>query len=200
MSAFEAVFGIKGDGFAIVCCDSHMQAHQIIAIKDNEDKIYEIEKRLFGCNGPSADRTTFMEYVEKNIHLYRLRNGVPLSTKAAANFTRNELATALRKGPYQCDLVIAGYDEEEKDAGLYFVDAYSSMAKVNKAAHGYAGNFVHGILDKYWKKGLTEKEGLEVMKKCIEEIKTRFILGRLDCFKIKIVDKNGVREILQKDL
>lgn len=200
MSAFEAVFGIKGEGFAIVCADAHMQAHQIISIKDDEDKIYNIEDKLFGCNGPSADRTTFMEYIEKNIHLYRLRNGVPLGTKAAASFTRNELAAALRKGPYQCDLVIAGYDEELGDAALYFVDAYSSMAKVNKAAHSYAGNFVHGILDKYWKKGLSEKEGRAVIKKCIAEIQTRFVLGRLDSFTIKIVDKNGVRTIAQKDL
>lgn len=142
----------------------------------------------------------FMEYIEKNVHLYRLRNGVALSTKAAANYTRNELAAALRKAPYQCDLIIAGYDEQDQDAALYFVDAYSSMAKVNKAAHSYAGNFCHGILDKYWKEGLTEKEGLGVIKKCISEIQTRFVLGRLDCFKIKIVDKNGVREIKQSDL
>lgn len=30
-----------------------------------------------------------------------LRNGVKLSTFAAANFMRNELAASLRKGPYQ---------------------------------------------------------------------------------------------------
>ncbi|CAD7937310.1 unnamed protein product [Amoebophrya sp. A120] len=200
MSAFETVFGLKGKGFAIVCADSQMQAHQIIAIKTDEDKIMEVENKLFGCNGPSADRTSFMDYISKNITLYRLRNQVGLSTKAAATFTRNELATALRKGPYQCDLVVAGYDEENQDAELYFMDSYASCAKVNKAAHSYAGNFVHGILDKEWKEGLTEKEGLTIIKKCITEIRTRFALGRLDAFIIKIVDKNGVRHIKQKDL
>lgn len=29
--------------------------------------------------------------------LYQFRNGIPLTTAAAANFTRGELATALRK-------------------------------------------------------------------------------------------------------
>ena len=101
MSAFETVFGLKGEGFAIVVADSQMQAHQIIAIKDDEDKIMQVENKLFGCNGPSADRTTFMDYISKNINLYKLRNGVSLSTKAAATFTRNELAQALRsRGPY----------------------------------------------------------------------------------------------------
>lgn len=200
MSAFETVFGLKGKGWAIVVADSHMQAHQIIAIKNNEDKITVVDNKLFGCNGPSADRCTFTEYVSKNLALYELRNGITLSTKAAANWTRNELAHALRRGPYQCDLIIAGYDEEEDDASLYFVDTYSSMAKVNKAAHSYAGNFILGILDKEWTKELTEKDGLKIVKKCIEEIRMRFVLGRLDDFTIKVVNKDGVRTVAQKDL
>jgi len=42
-------------------------------------------------------RVQFTEYVQKNVSLYQFRNGIPLSTAAAANFTRGELATALRK-------------------------------------------------------------------------------------------------------
>ena len=38
----------------------------------------------------------FAEYIEKNIKLYTLRNGIELNPEAAANFTRNELAQALR--------------------------------------------------------------------------------------------------------
>lgn len=42
-------------------------------------------------------RVQFTEYVQKNVSLYQFRNGLPLTTAAAANFTRGELATALRK-------------------------------------------------------------------------------------------------------
>lgn len=42
-------------------------------------------------------RAQFTEYVQKNVALYQFRNGIPLTTAAAANFTRGELATALRK-------------------------------------------------------------------------------------------------------
>lgn len=38
---------------------------------------------------------------------------------------------------------------------------------------------------------MTEKEGREVIKKCIQEVQLRFALGRLDKFTIKIVDKVG---------
>lgn len=46
----------------------------------------------FGWN-----RVQFTEYIQKNVALYQFRNGIPLTTAAAANFTRGELATALRK-------------------------------------------------------------------------------------------------------
>ena len=39
----------------------------------------------------------FSEFIIANVRLYALRNDFPLSTPAVANFTRNELATALRK-------------------------------------------------------------------------------------------------------
>lgn len=37
--------------------------------------------------------------------LYQFRNGIPLTTAAAANFTRGELATALRKVKFLWTLI-----------------------------------------------------------------------------------------------
>ncbi len=42
-------------------------------------------------------RVQFSEFIQKNIALDHFRDGIPLSTAAAANFTRNELAVALHK-------------------------------------------------------------------------------------------------------
>ena len=42
-------------------------------------------------------RENFTGYVGKNLALYKFRNGMKLSTRAAGNFIRSELATALRK-------------------------------------------------------------------------------------------------------
>jgi 20S proteasome subunit beta 4 len=47
----------------------------------------------------------FTEYIQKNLHLYQFRNTTPLSTAATANFTRGELATALRKVPTRINLI-----------------------------------------------------------------------------------------------
>merc|ERR1719487_440939 len=115
-----------------------------------------------------------------------------LNTHAAANFTRNELAYALRKGPYQVDLLIAGVDDD--GPGLYFMDYLSSMEKVNKAAHGYGAYFALSILDREWKPDLTLEEAKAILRKCVEEMKTRFLIHLAD-FNCKVVTKDGVEVI-----
>merc|ERR1711972_824039 len=128
---------------------------------DDADKIWEVENKLFAATGPSADTANFVEFLEKNIRLHTLRTGLKLSTKAAASFTRNELAHALRKGPYQADLLIGGVDAE--GPGLYFMDYLASMEKVNKGAHGYGAMFTFGLMDRYWKKDLTVTEAKDLI-------------------------------------
>ena len=115
-----------------------------------------------------------------------------LSTKSAANFIRNELATALRKGPYQTNLLLAGADKDE--ISLFFMDYLASMVPVKYGAQGYAANFVLSVLDRYWKKGLTLEEGLDVIRKCIHELQVRFLVSHPN-FVVKVVDKNGTRTV-----
>mmetsp|Transcript_71046 Transcript_71046/g.125607 ORF Transcript_71046/g.125607 Transcript_71046/m.125607 type:complete len:194 (-) Transcript_71046:4-585(-) len=190
----EAMFGITGKDFVILAADMQA-AFSIIRIKNDADKIWKVGKMLFACSGPPADTANFMEFIEKNIKLHELRTGLPLSTKAAASFTRNELAHALRSGSFQTDLLVAGVDAS--GPGLYFMDYLASSEKVNKAAHGYGAMFTLGLLDRYWKPDLTEPEAIEIIKMCIKELETRFIVD-LGNYKCKIVDKNGTREIALK--
>ena len=141
--------------------------------------------------GVAADSKNFTELIQKNMKLYSLNNDVNLSTHAAGNFIRNQMATALRKGPYQTNLLLAGYDANDGPS-LYFLDMYAAMCKVDFAAHGYAANFILSVFDRDWKKGMTVDEGIDVIKKCLHELKTRFLIDQ-PLFLIKIVDKDGVR-------
>ncbi|CAE8602036.1 unnamed protein product, partial [Polarella glacialis] len=180
--------------FVILAADQQA-AFSIIRIKNDADKIWQIEDKLFACTGPPADTSNFCEYLDKNIKLHTLRTGLSLSTKACANYTRNELAAALRKGPYNVDLLVAGCDAN--GPALYFLDLYASLEKVNKGAHGYGAMFTLGLMDRYWKPDLTEAEAIDIIRMCIKELETRFIID-LGNYKCKIVDKNGVREIKLK--
>lgn len=190
----DCIIGIVGKDYVLIAADA-TAAFSIILMKDSEDKILKVDNnKLLGACGENGDRVQFTEYIQKNLNLYRLRNDRPLSTHAAAHFLRHELATALRsRNSYQTNLLLGGY-EEKSGPELYFIDYLSSMQKVPYGAHGYGSYFSLSIIDKYYKKDLSVNEGLGLMKKCINEVQTRLLLNTPQ-FIVKIVDKNGAREI-----
>lgn len=145
-----------------------------------------------GVAGPNCDLVRFTEYIAKNLALYQLNHdGTQLSTKAQANFCRSELADALRKGPYQVNLLLGGFDEETGPA-LYFMDYLAALEKVNFGSHGYASNFCLSIMDKEYRDDLSEEDALKIIDYCIHEIHTRFLISQPN-FMVKVIDKDGVR-------
>eukprot|EP01068_Selenidium_serpulae_P006850 Selendium_serpulae@DN4529_c0_g1_i1.p1 len=187
----DTLIGIKGDDFVMMAADT-LSAFSIFRMKHDEDKIMVVDgDKVIGTSGPAGDRVQFGEYIRKNIHLHRLQTGKPLNTDAAANFARKELAYSLRQSPYQVNLLMAGYDED--GPAMYWIDYLASMVSVKKGAHGYAAYFVGGILDRYYKPGMTEDEAFAIMNLCAKELKERFMISQYD-FIVKTIDKNGIRE------
>ncbi|KAG7028893.1 Proteasome subunit beta type-2-A, partial [Cucurbita argyrosperma subsp. argyrosperma] len=161
----ESVFGLVGNGFVIVAADTSA-VHSILVHKSNEDKIMVLDShKLVAASGEPGDRVQFTEYIQKNVSLYQFRNGIPLTTAAAANFTRGELATALRK-----QLILMG----------------GSFANLNlpRVTHYHSG--------------MTEQEAIDLVDKCILEIRSRLVVAPPN-FVIKIVDKNGAREVAWRE-
>ena len=93
----DYLMGIKGKDFVMVCSDTSA-VQQIINMKDDEDKLVPVDShKIMAISGEAGSRVQFSEYIIANARLYALRNTSKLSTKALANYTRQELATALRK-------------------------------------------------------------------------------------------------------
>lgn len=76
----------------------------------DENKIHKISNNLLMATiGDAGDTIQFTEYIAKNIALYKMRNGYDLSPKAAAHYTRKNLADYLRsRSPYHVNLFVAG--------------------------------------------------------------------------------------------
>ena len=195
----DCTFGLVGKkhNFVIVAAD-RSAARSILVFKQDEDKVLELdESKLLGSCGSAPDGVAFTEYIQKNVTLYEIDSGTRLTTKATANFVRNELATALRKGPYQTNLLLGGVDKDV-GASLYYIDYLASNNNVNFGAHGYISSFILSIFDKEWHPDLTPDEGLDLIKKCIKEIHTRFMISLPD-FTIKLVDEAGIKHLKHKD-
>ena len=133
-------------------------------------------------------------YIAKNINLYELSNeGTKLSTHAQANFARGELAAALRRGPYQVNVLLGGYDESKGEGSLYMMDYLGSLHKVKHGAQGYAQYFCSSIFDKEFDgvENCSEEQAVQIIEHCIKEIQTRFMLSQPN-FIVKKVDKDGI--------
>uniref|UniRef100_A0A8C6MCM5 Proteasome subunit beta n=1 Tax=Nothobranchius furzeri TaxID=105023 RepID=A0A8C6MCM5_NOTFU len=160
----EYLIGIQGPDFVLVAADN-VAASSIIQMKHDYDKMFKLsEKILLLCVGEAGDTVQFAEYIQKNVQLYKMRNGYELSPTAAANFTRKNLADYLRsRTPYHVNLLLAGYDEAE-GPGLFYMDYLSSLAKAPFAAHGYgAKRFILNLPS--FTVRLIDKDGIHDMEK-----------------------------------
>merc|ERR1711907_359176 len=191
----DTLIGLVGKGFVIMAADTS-RARSIVVMKGDDDKIMQLEQnKILGASGEAGDSAQFCEFIQRNIHYNNYRTDVPLGTAAVANFTRNNLAKALRSRPYHVNLLLGGYDTDSGPA-LYYMDYLASMEKMDFAVQGYAGHFLYGLLDKEYRPNLSEEEAVKLLKVCFEELKRRFLINSPN-FIIKIVDANGVRVLDQ---
>jgi 20S proteasome subunit beta 4 len=190
----ECLFGVQFKDFILVAADT-VTAFSVIALQQDTDKTFRLgEKLLLLANGEPGDTEQFCEYIEKNLKLYRIRNGYDLSPAAAAYFVRNQLAEFLRsRTPYQVNMLLAGHDHIEGPS-LFFIDYLGTMAKMPFAVHGYAASFSFGLLDKHYRPDMTEAEGVQLLQFCINELYKRFILN-IPKFKLHKIDKDGVHPL-----
>ncbi|CAG8700869.1 13197_t:CDS:2, partial [Racocetra fulgida] len=182
----EFLVGITGKDFVLTAADTSA-ARSITVMKSTEDKSRDLNKHnIMLYSGESGDTVNFAEYIQRNVRLYGIRNGIELTPKAAATFTRKQLATIF--------LLIAGYDITTSKPHLYWIDYLGSSVEVPFAAHGYGSYYCMSILDRYHHPDITLDEAKVLVKKCIDELKSRFVINLLD-FKIKVTDQDGIREI-----
>lgn len=190
----DSVFGICGKDWVIVATDTAVN-RSIFTLKDDEDKIMNLNtNKVLAASGEQTDRYQFTNYIQKNLQLQAFRTGVELSVEASAQWMRTELANALRRGPYQVNCLIGGFEHTTGEAKLYWMDYLGTLQQVNKGAHGYAAYFVNSVLDNDFRADMSLEEGRKAMKKCVTELRTRFIIKQ-PAFVAKLVTKDGIKEI-----
>ena len=84
------------------------------------------------------------------------------------------------------NLLLGGYEPKEQVAKLYWMDYLGTLQQVTKGAHGYAAYFVNSVLDNNYRYGMSLEEGLETIRLCIVELRSRFIIQQ-PTYTIKVV-------------
>lgn len=190
----ECLIGIKFDKFVILAHDNSA-GRSVLMMKQDQDKLVRLDDRLgMVVCGEAGDTVYFGEYIQKNVALYRIRNGYELSPHAAANFTRLELAESIRsRSPQVVNLLLGGVDVKQSQTHLYYLDYLGTMADVPYAAHGYGSFFTLGTLDRYHRPDMSEEEGVDLLEKCVREIQLRFLIN-LASFSYYLISPAGFSE------
>ena len=189
----ECLIGIKGDNFVILAHDD-TAARSVLVMKKNQDKLLKLDDNLaMVVCGDTGDTVYFGEFIQKNMAYYRIKNGYSLSPSAAANFTRYEMAKAIRESPKMVNLIMGGVETNSQKPSLYFMDYLGALADLSYTAHGYGSYFVLSILDRYHHADMSVGQVEELLLKCILEIQKRLVIN-LPSFSYYVLDKSGISE------
>ena len=192
----DCVFGVQGKDYILLAGDRASVSNSIIKLQDTDHKIFKLaNNQLIATVGESYDKKNFAKLIKANMELYYFQNGQRLTTDEAASYIRKELAEGIRSSPHQCNCLVAGFDSDGPK--LYWLDYLGSYAKLLKAAHGYGAYFLYGLMDNFYRKDLSLAEGEGIIKKCINELKTRFSINMVD-FDVFKITKDGIEDISNK--
>lgn len=115
--------------------------------------------------------------------------------KAAAAWIRTQLAESIRsRKPYQVNLLLGGYDAPSKTPALYWIDYLGTQVEVPFAAQGYAAYLTLSTMDRYHRPDMSLDEGLDLLKRCIDELRKRLVID-VGTFTVRVIDEHGVRSI-----
>ena len=192
----DCVFGIQGNDYILLAGDRASVSNSIIKLQDTDHKILKLtDSQMIACVGEAYDKKNFSKYIKANMENYYFQNGQRLTTDETAAYIRKELAEGIRSSPHQCNCLVAGFDVDGPK--LYWLDYLGSYAKLLKAAHGYGAYFLYGLMDNFYKKDLSLKDGEMIITKCINELKTRFSINMVD-FDVFKITKEGIEDISNK--
>ncbi|WVF70574.1 hypothetical protein IAT40_005366 [Kwoniella sp. CBS 6097] len=190
----ECSFGITGKDYVLLCSDTSA-GRSIVRMKSDENKIKSLGPHLaMAYGGEPGDTNNFAEYVERNMRLYHIRNNYPLLPAPASAWIRRTLAESIRsRSPYSVNLLLGGFDTTTSKPHLYWIDYLGTKAVVPYAAHGMGVYVSLSTMDKWWFDGMDKKEGIEVLKKCIDEVQKRLTIRfNFNCI---LIDADGTHTI-----
>ena len=90
--------------------------------------------------------------------------------------------------------MLGGDEERSAEPALFVIYFLGTVVQVPFAAHGYASYLTLSTMDRYHRPDMSLEEGLQLLKQCINEMRTRFVID-VGSFSVRIITREGVREV-----
>jgi proteasome beta subunit len=137
-----------------------------------------------------ADTQSLVDILRAEARYFSLREGVPISTRAAARLTANILH-AYSFYPYLANLLIAGFDGNGPQ--IFFLDIDGSMTEEKMASIGSGSPVAYGVLENEFKEGMSVKEAVQVAARAIKTAMKRDIATGNEIM-LAVITEKGYKE------
>ena len=149
--------------------------------------------------GSVSDVQVLIKLIRAELKLKEVRIGRRSTVKEAANLLANYVYSNIRSFsviPGITHFLLAGFDE----SGLHLYDIFpdGSVTEIDDYVSSGSGSvFVYGVLESSYKKGMDEKEAIDLATKSVNASLQRDT-GSGNGLEVWVIDKNGIRVVMEK--
>ena len=187
---------------AIVCKDAVVLATDkrasmgyLVAHK-NVRKVYKLDDHMGATvAGSVGDIQSLIGSLKAEINLYKMKNGVKMSTKSLAMLT-SHILHGQRYYPLIAWLVVAGFDEGPV---AYSIDPIGGVNEDKAISTGSGSLVAYGVLESMYREGMEWEEGATVAVKAIKAAIERD-LATGNGITLAVIDKDGYRELSDDEI
>lgn len=177
----DTIIAIKGRDFVLIASDSSV-SRGIVKIKDEEDKFYEINNVSFVYNGLQSDGFRLCNVAKEKLQFENYESNLKITPKTVSSVIQSMIYESLRESQTDSSCIICNSEE------IYVIDKYGAKYTDNFACNGVGASFIYGVMDKHYQNGMSYDETLNLLRKCIFVLKSRFLVN-VDTFNVRIVKK-----------
>jgi len=169
-----------------------------IAYEEESQKIYKITDKIAVTNaGSVADSLTLVRFLKSHAKFYEVEREVPINPNALAVYLSTVL-NANRYYPFMAQFILGGINNGPE---LFEITPTGGILQRKKyAVSGSGTEFAMAVLDQFYKKDISEEDAIKVALRAVKASKRRDIYTGGKGFSVTVIDKNGIRELEEREI
>lgn len=199
-----SIVGIVCKEGVIMGADRRATAGGQMVVSKNSKKVVKINDYITVSGaGVAADIDFYQKIFAAELRLKELKTKIRPSIEEAANLLGMLAYRNIRTPsmiPPIVGLLVAGVDEDGTTE-LYSIEPAGTVTKVEDydANFGSGMQYIYGLLERQYKKDLSIKEGIELVKECLKSSTQRDTASGngIDVF---AVTKSGVQQVVSEEI
>nr|MDO8113329.1 proteasome subunit beta [Candidatus Sigynarchaeota archaeon] len=177
----------------VMATESQATAGYLVATK-NAQKLFQISDHAAATiSGGVADCQYVVDQARANARLKTIETGKEAPLKYIVNIIRNLLFQG--RSYFLSMMLVAGYDVQENALKIFGVDLIGSLFEEEDfLSFGSGSTYALGVLEAGFKKGLSQKEGIDLARRAVTAAKARDIASGSK-IQLAVITKDGFKQI-----